>query len=58
MHRGKFKSSKPGRNSTHYTCKPVIWPKQQAFAGTYSNMPSNTGTFTIHDFSVPDFGED
>jgi hypothetical protein len=41
MHRGKFKSSEPGINSTHYTSKPVIWPKQQAFAGTYSKMPSN-----------------
>jgi len=33
-------------------------PKQQAFAGTYSNMPSNTGTFALHDFSVHEFGED
>ena len=50
-------SSEPGKNSTRYTCKPVTWPKQQTFAGTYSNMPSHTDTFTLHDFSVHDFGE-
>ena len=32
--------------------------KKQAFVGTYFNIPSNTGTFTLHDFSVHDFGED